>query len=621
MNKSFPMKDLARTKFQTSIAIVSLMICVASTVFLIILSEQIGASIIPSAQGRLISGFTLILSQYILFVVILIFIVGAVATSFLSYLMMSSKTRDIGLMKGAGCPNYLALGFFAKELFMITFTGCISGIAIGMLASSLLPIILGNLGLTTVDTLLSLRIIGTVFVVFFALSMLLGAIPIHLALSVEPAKAISPAYYAGVDKEHGFSVISKHALILKIGFRSLVRRRKACSTAILCLMTVFILVTVAIAGGIIAHSTMGSWVERAVGKDMILVANQNLANQYKLLLEKPLQNQIVTAFNYTDSKYSIPKNLSDKLNQIPSISIESRLIVQMHIKEGDNFTIDSSTDETTLVGDDRQGQSLIVGIDPQRVTCNWSMQGRIFQKNDSLEAMIGDSLAASMFSVPLSQSVQLNDTVLDIKGVCNDPINNGNVTYVPISTLEKTTGIKEPNLLIVEIDTTANRTLAMNQLSNAVKSIPSSNFTLLDLNEVTDYDLSYLSHIWLIAMFPAFVSLVIAGLCLASYVMLAVSEQHQDFGILRALGVGPNGVIGFVFWQVAIVLLASYAFGVAFGIIITLMILVPEPVITQYGVLQIASLLLTVLLVSFSISLPPTFKFAKKAILDILGRP
>jgi ABC-type antimicrobial peptide transport system permease subunit len=618
MNKSFSIKDLARTKFQTSVAMVSLTICVASTVFLTILSEQIGASIVPSAQDRLISGFMIVLSQYILFVVILIFIVGAVTTSFLSYLMMSSKTRDIGLMKGAGCPNYLALGFFAKELFMITSTGCISGTAIGTLASSLSPIILGNLGLTTGDTPLNLETIGIVFIVFFTLSMLLGAIPIHLAISVEPAKAISPVYHAGVDKEQGFSVVSKRALIFKIGFRSLVRRRKVCVIAILCLTIVFTLVTVAIAGGIIAYSTTGSWVERAVGKDTVLVADQNLANQYKLLLSKPLQNQIATAFNYADDKYSIPQKLNDELKQIPNTSIESRLIVQMHIKEVHNFTIDSSTLETTFVGDDRQGQSLAIGIDPQKVTSNWFMQGRIFQKNNSLEAMIGDSLAASMFSVPLNQSMQLNDTILNIRGVCTDPMNNGNVTYVPISTLQKITGIKKPNLFLVEIDTTANRTLVMNQISNAVRSIP--NFTYLDLNEAADYDLSYLGHVWLIAMLPALVSLAIAGLCLASYVMLAVSEQRQDFSIIRALGVGPKGVMGLVSWQVATVLLASYVFGVAFGIIITLMILVPEPVITEYSVLQIASLLLAALLASFAISLLPTLRFARKAILDILGR-
>jgi ABC-type antimicrobial peptide transport system permease subunit len=103
--------------------------------------------------------------------------------------------------------------------------------------------------------------------------------------------------------------------------------------------------------------------------------------------------------------------------------------------------------------------------------------------------------------------------------------------------------------------------------------------------------------------------------------MLAVSEQHQEFGVLRALGVKPKGVISIISWQILVVLFASYAFGVAFGIIITLLILFPEPVITNCIVIQIAVSLLAALIATFLISLYPAVRFARKPTLEVLAQP
>ncbi|MBE0520107.1 hypothetical protein IBX35_03590, partial [Candidatus Bathyarchaeota archaeon] len=54
---------------------------------------------------------------------------------------------------------------------------------------------------------------------------------------------------------------------------------------------------------------------------------------------------------------------------------------------------------------------------------------------------------------------------------------------------------------------------------------------------------------------------------------------------------------------------------------LTLLILVPEPIITSYTVLEIAGWLLISLLVVFVSSLYPTIKFARKSILEIMNQP
>ncbi len=112
---AFPINDLLRRKLQTSLTITTLTLSVASTLFLLLFSSRLGFGV-ASATGTLTQGLTAIFSQFILFIGVLIFAVGAVLTSFIAFLMMAQRTRDFGLIKAAGCPNSLVAGYFMTEL-------------------------------------------------------------------------------------------------------------------------------------------------------------------------------------------------------------------------------------------------------------------------------------------------------------------------------------------------------------------------------------------------------------------------------------------------------------------------------------------------------------------------
>ncbi|MEM2106084.1 MAG: FtsX-like permease family protein [Candidatus Bathyarchaeia archaeon] len=115
-------------------------------------------------------------------------------------------------------------------------------------------------------------------------------------------------------------------------------------------------------------------------------------------------------------------------------------------------------------------------------------------------------------------------------------------------------------------------------------------------------------------------SLVSASLCLVGYVMLAITEQRQEFGVLRAVGAKPKAVVKVVSWQSIIILLSSCAVGIAFGIMATLLILVPEPFLTSYTIMEIAGILLMALVTIFAVSLYPAVRFARKPILEIIAQ-
>jgi putative ABC transport system permease protein len=133
-----------------------------------------------------------------------------------------------------------------------------------------------------------------------------------------------------------------------------------------------------------------------------------------------------------------------------------------------------------------------------------------------------------------------------------------------------------------------------------------------------DESLGFLGYIWSSVMLLPFLSLAAASLCLVGYVVLTMEEQRQEFGILRAVGARPNVVLDVISRQSLIVLLSSYGLGVSFGTIITLLILVQEPLVTVFTVLQIAGWLAVAFAVTFASSLYPAIRFSRRPLMEIM---
>jgi len=615
---SFPMNDLLRRKLQTSLIIISLTSCVASTLFLLLFSEKIGFGISLMVESKLTAGFSTIFSRFIIFTGLLIFVVGAVIMSFMVFVMMSQRVRDIGLMKAAGCPNDVIFGYFMTELLVVTVVGCFLGVVLGILADFASTNLFNSIGFQISQKPVNFWLVLLVFGLFFALALIFGAKPILDTTKVAPAKALSPSYHFGVSKESGFRVTSKSGLTMKLALRSLFRHKSATIRIIICLVAVFLLATVGIAGGIIADQTTKSWIEKAVGEDIVLIAHQDMCNQYKLLLSKFYEANKTPPINYTDAKYLISEDILNRLSSMSNISgIDPRLVLEMHVEELVGYEFVPGTTDIIEVGDSHEGNSLVIGVEPEKVLSESFLDGEFLKENRSWEAVIGDSLAQGMFSEPLSQGINILDKHFSIVGICLDPINNGNVTYVPLKDLQNITGVLKPNIVMVKTNPSANRTAVLNYIRAEVKGL-NSDFEVFDLNEVLDKNLSFLGYIWSTIMFLPLISLFAASLCLIAYVMLTITEQRQEFGVLRALGANPKTIVKIVSGQSLVVLLSSCAAGIAFGIIITLLILVPEPLITGFTVVEISGWLLTALAATFIFSLYPAIRFAKKPILEII---
>jgi ABC-type antimicrobial peptide transport system permease subunit len=619
---AFPINDLRRRKLQTSLIIITLTLSVASTLFLLLFSSRLGFGI-ASATGTLTQGLTAIFSQFILFIGVLIFAVGAVLTSFIAFLMMAQRTRDFGLIKAAGCPNSLVAGYFMTELLTTTFAGCILGIALGFF----IDYAAANVVFSAYQ-LPNFWFAPLVFVAFFVLSVVFGLQPILKAARMSPVKALSPVNYYGLTTTNKHKPLSRSGITWRIASRSLFRRQSASVRIFILLSIVFILLTVSVAGGIIASDTTTSWIQKTVNSDTIAIAHNSMGNQYKLLLSKFSGAKETGDFNYSDPKLAIPATVIEQLSALPSVSlVDSRLILKEHVGEVANFTVFPDTEQTVNVGDSRQGDAIVIGVNPQKLAGSWFVQGRFLSENDDNAAVIGDSVAHAMYSSDTSKNIILSDPLVEgiefqnstfgIVGVCVDPVNNGLVTYVPIERLMNTTGVSNPNLLLVKLNNATDRSAALAQIKTSIQSID-PDLNVFDLNDVVAKDANFLASTWQTIMLLPLFTLVSAALCLVGYMMLAVDEQHQEFAVLRAVGAKPKIVIFILAIQSIIVLVSSFAVGISLGTIITLLILMKQPLVTSVTILEITGWLLAALAGMFIFSLYPAFRLAKASILKIM---
>lgn len=211
----------------------------------------------------------------------------------------------------------------------------------------------------------------------------------------------------------------------------------------------------------------------------------------------------------------------------------------------------------------------------------------------------------------------MQNKTFSIVGVCVDPINNGKVTYVPLKKLQNITGASTPNIVFVKLVQSVDRTVTLTQIKDMINSV-NPELTILELNEVLEKNLEFLGSTWSTVMLLPLFALTSATLCLIAYIMLAVDEQRQEFAILRATGAKPKAIITILAVQSMIILLSSCAVGISLGVITTLLILVPHPVVTSVTILEVAAFLFAALSGMFLLSLYPAAKFAKTPILKIM---
>jgi ABC-type lipoprotein release transport system permease subunit len=248
------------------------------------------------------------------------------------------------------------------------------------------------------------------------------------------------------------------------------------------------------------------------------------------------------------------------------------------------------------------------------------MQGEFLEEDSLGSAVIGDSVALKMFTQPLAQSVLFSNASFHVSGVCVDPINNGKVTYVHMRALERFCGVSGPNILLIRLDPSIDRSIVLNRLRSVV-AVLNGDFNVLELRQTVEANVSFLDYVWSTVITIPLFALAAAAFCLTDYVALTTSQQKEEYGILRAVGARPRTVLKIIVVQNMIVVLSSFGAGLALGLILSLLFLVQKPFVSACGVLEITAGMIVVLVVTFALSLYPSFRFSRKTTLKLIQEP
>jgi ABC-type antimicrobial peptide transport system permease subunit len=380
------------------------------------------------------------------------------------------------------------------------------------------------------------------------------------------------------------------------------------------------LTTVTIAGGMTANQTTTSYVERAIGRNIIVVGHPTLTERYVSLLSRFFEEKEMNQIDYLSSEFLISESLISKLEQIQGVQgVDPRLILETSVHEVPGIIPDPvEQTEAIIIGDSRSDEALILGVKPEKIVNDWLIFGRKLNKNDQDATMIGDSLAVNMFYNAFNQSIKVFDQSIlpySIAGVCVDPLNNGKVVYMPLETLHKDIGQQGYNLVFLQIYPRENPQVIAQIETEATRE----NLNVVELDTVVDKHVNFLSNIWSLVMFLPLFSLATAAVSLLSYLMLSISGQQHEFGIMRALGAKPRAIMKIVFSQALLIIMVSGATGISAGLFITFGFLIPDPVISQSTIISVSTWLLVILGLLCVSSLYPTVKAVKKTVVDAIS--
>ena len=609
---SFPIKDLVRRRLQSFLTVLNLAVCVGMTVFFILFGENLGAELSYATTGKLTVGLSAILSKFILIVVLLNSLAGVLVTSFLISIMISERVRDIGIMKAVGCLTDMVFAYFTTELSLITITGCILGTILGVTANSLSVWLLSTIGFRIQPKPTNPWILALTFFLFTSLSLVLGIRQIIKTIRIKPVDALSQIFTLKTIHRSGSWIPSKLGFAVKIALRSLVRRRSQTVQVAVCLSIILALMTLSICGGIVAKETNQKYIERAIGRDVVLIAELEMAEQYISLLSKFFESNQAKKIDYLDQKYLIPDSLISNLGLINGITkVDSRLITETTIYEYPTVIPDpEDPDRYITIGDHRTCRVTAIGVDPNQVVNDWLVLGEKLQEMDSNSALIGDSVGLKTFDDPLEQIFKTFDSEFKIIGVCIDPINNGEVVYMPFSTLSNLCGEHGHNLLLLQIDSS----IRFETIRRIEDEIEGTDLVMLNLDEVLYKHIRFVEYTWSMVLYLSFSSLLNAVFCLLGYMVLSLMSQRRDLGIMRALGARPSTIIKTVFVQALLLVLAGGAIGIPIGLTVAFAFFIPEAAISQASVPLMLGLILLVLgAVSLS-SIYPAVNIAREPV-------
>jgi ABC-type antimicrobial peptide transport system permease subunit len=599
----FAKKDFKHRKFETFLALTGLIICVASTTFLL----QTGLALwLPNISRGNVKPTSFLVNATLTFVrfdTLLVFLIGMLTVFFLTSTLMSNRVHDIGLIKAMGSNNGKDHSYIMSGPLLIILLGCFTGAAIGTASFTLMAFFFLQINLLQI--IISITGFVGVFILTFLIAWFIAGYQIENTFKTTTITSLAGDTNTFDFKKEQLVALKK--LIKRLPFsvqtvtRGILRSRTKSKTALICLSASLLLLTVSFVGGFVSWYTTRDYVDKAFGQNVLAIGNQQVTAQYVDLLQPTLnpQNTQINTFNFLNTDFVIDNTFIQKLtSNSQAMTVDSRLVAFAQITEIENFTIENepinNEQHYRTIGDHRTTRSLIVGIDPEKTVNNPETQRSERLIENEYTIAIGDAVARNLFEDPYQEKLNIsaNSTnplqEFSISNVAVDPLNQGNTVYLSLQTMQNLFSVNGTNLILVKTQETSQAYQEITNLANQY------NLTVTKMNIVHAESLANVDRIWLSVLPFPFMSMITTGIGFLNALSVSMAGRMRDFGIIRAIGAKPNYLTRTILLETVIFLLLSAPTGIILGMMFNFIFLIPSATLT----LPILALSLTALAIT-----------------------
>ncbi|MGY5871142.1 MAG: FtsX-like permease family protein [Candidatus Thorarchaeota archaeon] len=600
-HQTYASKDLKRRPFRTSLVLLSLTSIVASTTFIFLFGNVLLDVSTFSITGTLTSAMGMFFSTFVWFILLLVFVLGAVVVSSTVSLEMVTRRRDIGLMKAIGTTMDNIFDFFMAQSVILLVTSVVLGLTFGtvlyMVGMVWLASYLQNVQFSMNFPLLQIGLLALVYIFagYFSAQK-----PIYDTVQESPSLALNPEVGSKVTNV-GF--LDSFGLAFRIAAKGTGRRIRGSRRTLISLFLSFTIASLLWMGGGVVETTSRSYLMRSMGTNVVAIGNPDLLDQYYdaySLYGTPLND----SFNFIESSDMINSSLVLELETISGVvAIETRLAMFSDIHEGDGIVFNELTEEYNLIGENRDGTALLVGVDWSSTISDWYYEGTR-ARNDGV--WIGGSLADQMFVDPFVQKLQFGGYSLNITARAFDTLNGGMMALMDLSILQSYSGVSGSNIALVQIDS-----YDESVISAIEGRAQSYGFEIFRQQEVLDGNIQIVHSIWILLNPLAIMALVSAFLSLLNYLLVSVFGRLRDYIIMRSIGAKPSFIA-------RVMIAEGLELGVKSGIpalliaaLLSIYTLIPEAAVPTLAYLPISAvtIFISILAVIMLASVPVYFFF------------
>jgi len=598
---AYASKDLKRRPFRSTLVLFSLTSIVASTTFIFLFGNVLLDVSVYSVTGTLSSSMGMFFSTFVWFILLLVFILGAVVVSSTVSLEMVTRRRDIGLMKAVGTTMDSIFDFFMAQSVILLLASVILGLTFGTIFYMAGMIWLASF-LTNVQFTMEFPFIqlGLLAVIYIFAGYYSSQKPIYETVQESPSLALNPDVGTKVTRS-GF--LDSFGLAFRIATKSMGRRVRGTRRTMISLFLSFTIASLLWMGGGVVETTSHSYLMRSMGTNVIAVGNSALLDQYYDAYS-PYGSPLNDSFDFLETSHLINTSLLTELEDaLGVVAVESRLVVFSEVQEGEGIVWNDLINDYTRIGEGREGSALLVGVDWDTTISDWYFEGT---RPNSTEVWIGGTLANEMFVDPIVQSLGFRGYSLSVSARAFDTLNGGMLAFMDQSILQGVVGVTGNNLALVQLDYYDEAVIS------AIETLAQSyGLDIYRQQPVLDANIEVIQTIWILLNPLAIMALVSAFLGLMNYLLVSVFGRLRDYVIMRSIGAKPSFIA-------RVMIAEGLDMGVKAGLpalfvaaLLSIYTLIPEAAVPTLAYLpaSIITIFISILVVIFLASVPVYFFF------------